>query len=224
MEPYPMEAFMKYVAVLFDLDGTLLDTTDLIIKSFQHTCGIHLNRQISKEEVVPYFGKTLRAGLEQLGPDCVEQLIETYRAYNLDHHDAMVEIFPGVISTIQRLASQGTKLAVVTSKTVKTAVRGLKLFEIDHYFTAVVGLESTPKHKPDPTPVLLALQLLQIEPHQALMVGDSPFDLQSARAAGVDTAAVRWSELPWRELAAEKPDYTLENMEDLLELIGGKPD
>lgn len=209
---------MKYKAILFDLDGTLLDTTELIIKTFQHTCGIHLKRQVTKEEIYPYFGKPLRAALEVLGPDCVEQLIETYRAYNLAHHDAMVGIFPGVISTIETLAQRGIKLAIVTSKTNKTAIRGLRLFGIDNYFHAIVGLECTDKHKPDPTPVKLALERLQVKPDQALMVGDSPFDLQSARAAGVQTMAVRWSVFPWRDIETERPDYILKKMEDLLEL------
>jgi pyrophosphatase PpaX len=210
---------MRIDAILFDLDGTLLDTTDLIIKSFQHTCSLHLQRDVTVDDVYPYFGKPLRTALGALGPDCVEDLIKTYRAYNLEHHDGMISIFPGVTDTIKALAEYGIKMAIVTSKTEKTALRGLRLFALESYFNEIIGLESTDKHKPDPAPVQLALERLQIEAEYALMVGDSPFDLQSAKAAGVKTAAVRWSALPWADMEAESPDVILEKTEDLLTIV-----
>lgn len=211
---------MRFKGVLFDLDGTLLDTNDLIIKSFQHTIRTHFQQEVDVNIVRSYFGKPLRAALEYLGPGREEEMIHTYRAYNLQHHDELAKIFSGVVETIQALYNAGVALGIVTSKTRVTALRGLKLFDLDKYFAVVVGYEECKNHKPHPEPVQLALAQLGLAPGQCLMVGDSPFDLISAKSAGVKTAAVRWSELPFEKLQAENPDYILNSMADLLPICG----
>jgi pyrophosphatase PpaX len=202
--------------ILFDLDGTLIDTSNLIVRSFQYTFTKHYGRALTSQEIYAFFGKTLRAAMEYYGPDKVEELIKTYREFNLTHHDELTTGFANVPETIRKLYNQGIGLAIVTSKTKSTAVRGLKLFDMDKYFLTVIGHEECQKHKPDPEPVQRALAEIKLAPDECLMVGDSPFDLASARAAGVKTAAVRWTQIDWNQLLAEKPDYELSTIEDLL--------
>ena len=207
---------MRFKGILFDLDGTLIDTSNLIVRSFQHTFTQHYGRALTPQEVYAFFGKPLRAAMEYYGPDKVEALIQTYREFNLAHHDELTTGFAYVPETMRQLYDNGIMLAIVTSKTKSTAIRGLKLFNMDTYFSVVIGHEECQKHKPDPEPVLRALAQLKLAPHECLMVGDSPFDLASARTAGVKTAAVRWSQLDWQLLQAEQPDYVLAVIEDLL--------
>lgn len=214
---------MKYKGVLFDLDGTLLDTSELIVRSFQHTFRLHYNRDLTIAEIHQFFGKTLRAAMEHYGPDKVEELITTYRDYNLTHHDNLTTTFAGVIEVIQNLYSAGVLMAIVTSKTKETALRGLQLFNLDNFFSVVIGVQQCSNHKPHPEPVLKALKHLNLQPKDCLMVGDSPFDILSAKQAGTKTAAVRWTQVPWNTLQAEHPDYVLETMSDLLYICDIRP-
>lgn len=213
---------MRYKGILFDLDGTLLDTSDLIIKSFQHAMQVHYQQEADIDIVRAYFGKPLRAALEVMGPDKVDELVDTYREYNLLHHDRLAKIFAGVVEAVQQLYSAGVLLGVVTSKTYATALRGLRLFDLDKYFPVVIGCERCTRHKPDPEPVLIGLAELGINAAECLMVGDSPFDIASARSAGVRTVAVGWSELPREVLLKEKPDYFVDSMAALLDVCGIK--
>lgn len=207
---------MNYSGLLFDLDGTLLDTNELIIQTFQHTFLTHYNRLITPEEVYPYFGKPLRAAMENLGPGREDELISTYREFNLSHHDQLTKVFEGVANTLSELDNQGLQMAIVTSKTKKTAIRGLRLFHLDKYFPVVIGCQECEFHKPHPEPVVKALVGLGLSAETCLMVGDSPFDLQSAREAGVKTAAVKWTKVAWESIQIEKPDYILHSFADLL--------
>lgn len=211
---------MGYKGILFDLDGTLLDTTDLIIKSFQHTVKAHYDREVDVDLVLRYFGKPLRAAMEVIGPEKVDELIQTYREYNLIHHDSLAKSFAGVAEVIQELFNQGLLMAIVTSKTQATAIRGLKLFDMDKYFPVIIGCEQSTNHKPHPEPVLVALAELGLTADECLMVGDSPADLASGKAAGTKTAAVSWTVLPMESLLAENPDYVLDTLADLLPLCG----
>jgi pyrophosphatase PpaX len=210
---------LKYKGILFDLDGTLLDTTPLILETFQYTFLNHYNRKLSLEDIQPYMGQPLIAAMQALGPGDEEMLIQTYREYNLAKHDALVGIFDGVYETVCRLHAAGAVLAVVTSKTAGTARRGLRLFNMEPFFTEVVGLEDTDRHKPLPEPVLCALDRIRLSPNECLMVGDSPHDIESAKAAGVATAGVGWSRVNMDELVCSNPDYMLKSMTDLLTIF-----
>jgi pyrophosphatase PpaX len=132
---------LGYKGVLFDLDGTLIDTTDLILKSFQYSFYKHYNRDADLGVVKAYFGKPLRAAVEVLAPDNVEEVLKTYREYNLVHHDRLAKSFAGVAEVIRDMYNDGVLMGIVTSKTHQTAIRGLKLFDMDKYFPVVIGFE-----------------------------------------------------------------------------------
>lgn len=215
-------ADFSFQGVFFDLDGTLLDTNPLILKSFQHTFRLHYGRDVSLADIQPFMGRPLRDAMEIMAPGNEDAAIDTYRQFNLAHHDALAGVFDGVQAMVKALADAGVVLAVVTSKTAATARRGLRLFQLEPYFHTVVGVDTTERHKPDPEPVLAALASTKLAPEQCLMVGDSPHDLLSGNRAGVKTAAVRWSQVDWRDVLAAKPDYVIESCSELLTIVQGK--
>lgn len=209
-------------AILFDLDGTLLDSTDLIIASFKHVVKKHLNKEISKEELIPSFGRPLIEAMEEIAPGQGDLLVSLYREYTQKHHDEMVKIFPEVVKTLEKLHDLNIKLGIVTSKVRKTALRGLELFNLDQLFDVFIGFEDTNIHKPKPEPILLALKKLGVKAENTLMVGDSPHDLVSAKAAGTKSVAVSWSSFPLERLAAEQPDFIINSMSQLIDLVNNK--
>ena len=127
----------KFRGVFFDLDGTLLDTTPLIVKSFQHAFQTHYQRPVTLEDIQPYMGKPLRAAMEVMAPGEEDSVIATYRAFNHIHHDQLAGIFEGVYDTVKILYDAGIKMAIVTSKTSVMARRGLRLFDMEKFFTVI---------------------------------------------------------------------------------------
>jgi pyrophosphatase PpaX len=215
---------LGYKGVLFDLDGTILDTTDLIIQSFRYSFNKHYNREPDIAVAKAYFGRPLREALEVMAPGDEDQVLKTYREYNLIHHDRLAKSFAGVAEVLRDMYNDGVLMGIVTSKTHQTALRGLKLFDMDKYFPVIVGFEQCRYHKPHPEPVQLGVAGLGLEPGECLMVGDSPFDIISARSAGVKTVAVRWSEVPWEDVMAAQPDFVIETIDELVALTGRSGD
>ena len=212
----------RFQGILFDLDGTLLDTTPLIMKSFQYTFQTVYNRDVGIEEVQPFMGRPLRDAMEVMAPGKVDEVLAVYRAYQQIHHDKLAGIFSGVAETLETLFGWGITLAVVTSKGSELAARGLRLFGLDNYFAAIIGFEESPRHKPEPDPALVAINRLHLNTTQCIMVGDSPFDIECGNRAGVKTAAVKWTNVPWDDVIAAKPDYILTEMSDLLQICRGE--
>lgn len=205
----------KIQGILFDLDGTLLNTNELVVKSFQHTLKRELNLDVAEDRLYQYFGEPLRDTLGRFAADRVEELVQVYREFNIANHDRLVTPFPGVEETVKQLSAQGLKLAVVTSKIKKTAMMGLKLCGLEDYFQVVIALEDTEHHKPHPEPILKALEILELEKNQVIMVGDSTYDIRCAKNAGIRCAAVSWTTLPQQIIQQEGPDYLVKDMMEL---------
>jgi pyrophosphatase PpaX len=205
--------------VLFDLDGTLINTNDLVIASFKHTVRKHLNKEIAEEELYCYFGEPLIDIMHKLDPDQADQMVKTYREFNLNRHDELTTPFPGAADMLADLNRRGFRLGVVTSKIRHMAERGLRLFGLDRWMDVLVGFEDTEYHKPHPEPINIALDRLDTRPGEVLMVGDSPFDLECARNAGVMSAAVKWSVHPKERLLSCKPDLFLNSFYELPEIV-----
>jgi pyrophosphatase PpaX len=207
-------------AVLFDLDGTLLDSMELIRRSYWHALRVHRGIEPENAEWLEGIGRPLRWQLERHAHDAreIEDMLATYRAYNLEHHDASVGAFPGAVASVRALAERGLALGVVTSKLRVGALRGLERGGFAGLFDVVVAADDVSAHKPDPTPVRAALEALGVEARAAIMVGDSPHDLAAGRAAGTRTAAVAWGPFPRAALAACEPDYMLEEPAEIARL------
>ncbi len=206
--------------ILFDLDGTIVDTNELIIASFMHV----MNHSLTREEIIPHMGTTLEQQLRTFsGQEDVASLVKAYREYNSLHHDEMVAPFPEVSEVLARLQAQGIKMGVVTTKIRATTTRVLGLFDLDQYMQVIVTLDDVEHPKPDAEPIRKALEALGSAPERTLMVGDSPADLKSATAAGVQSAAVAWSLKGEQELSKYEPTFVIHRMSDLYNLVLADP-
>ncbi|MDX5474687.1 MAG: pyrophosphatase PpaX [Bacillaceae bacterium] len=211
---------MTINTVLFDLDGTLIDTNDLIITSFLHTLDHYYPGQYRREDVLEFIGPPLYDTFVSMDKDRVEEMITHYREFNLAKHDELVNEFKGVFETVQTLHEKGLKLGIVTSKMSPAVIMGLKLTKLDQFFDVVVALDHVTKAKPDPEPIHIALQQLGAKPEEAIMVGDNHHDILSGKNAGTKTAAVSWTLKGVEYLQQFEPDYVLTHMEDLLPIVG----
>lgn len=214
---------MTIDTILFDLDGTIVNTNELIIASFLHVMEKH-HPEVSpypREKIIPFMGLTLEQQLREFtGVEDVALYVKDYRAYNTEHHDALVQEIPHVNEVLTRLKEEGIKLGVVTTKMRPSTYRVLELFGIMKFMDILVTLDDVEHPKPHPEPVLTALSRLGSEPARTLMVGDSPADLQSARAAGVQSAGVAWSLKGAEKLKTYEPDYILNDMLDIYSILG----
>jgi pyrophosphatase PpaX len=210
----------KINTVLFDLDGTLIDTNELIISSFLHTLEHYYPNQYKREDVLPFLGPTLRETFEPMDGTKVDEMIATYRKYNLAHHDTFVTEFPTVLDTVKNLKEKGYKVGIVTTKISDVVMKGLKLTKLDSYFDVIVALDHVEKAKPDPEPIFKALEQLGSKPEEAIMVGDNYHDILAGKNAGTKTAGVAWTIKGRDHLEQFEPDYILEEMADLLKILG----
>lgn len=209
-------------AILFDLDGTLINTNKLIVKTFQYIFKEYLKLDVPEGELVKYFGEPLRATMSRYYPENPEFLIEAYKEYNHKVHDEIAEAFDGVEEALKEFKQKRIKIAVVTSKRRSMAERGLKLFNLYDIMDAVVTPEDTEKHKPAGEPVLKACELLNIKPQEAIMVGDSYNDILSGKNAGCSTCLVKYTGVPLNEVLKTNPDYVIDHIRDIFDIITEK--
>lgn len=205
--------------IFFDLDGTLINTNKLIVSSFQYVFKENLDLMVEEQEIVQYFGEPLSYTMAKYTEDRVEELVQKYVEYSLSIHDEYTEGFSGVEEGLCYLREKGYKLAVVTSKRRNTALRGLRLFDLEKYFDVIISPEDTEKHKPCGEPVLKACEVLELSPEEVLMVGDSHNDILCGRNAGAKTCLVKYTALPLERLLEHKPDYVIESIEDIINII-----
>jgi pyrophosphatase PpaX len=202
---------MRFPVVLFDLDGTLVDSAAVILASFHHATETVLNRRVPDEQILAHVGGTnLEAQMARLDPRHVDELVRVYRAHNDPSYDVLA-CFDGMVDVLHSLKAEGRQLGVVTAKRRPTVERVFAGAGIGEYFDVVVGSDSTERHKPDPEPVLHALRELDAKPEDAAYVGDSPFDMAAARAAGVFAVAVAWGGIH----RVEDADVLVESPEEL---------
>lgn len=207
-------------AVLFDLDGTLVDSIELLVTSMQFAFDGRTRRP-PVDQWVAMIGTPLDTMLAHWaeGADDVQLLRARYREYQIANHDAKTRAYPGAVDAVRALHASGVHLAVVTSKLELGARRSLGFVGIEECFTAVVGIDQTLRHKPEPEPVLHALTLLGVPTTRALFIGDSTHDMYAGRAAGVPTAAALWGPYHRAQLEMTAPDYWLSHMGEVLPLV-----
>jgi pyrophosphatase PpaX len=205
---------------LFDLDGTLIDSIELILTSYRHTLKIHRGIEPPDEVWMKGLGTPLWVQFREWTEDPAEiqAMVATYREYNLANHDRMVRPYDGVVEQVRRLKTCGKTLGLVTSKLRGGALRGLRVADLESEFDVVVGSDEVEHPKPHPEPVLKALERLGRPAAGTVFIGDSRHDLECGRAAGVRTAAVLWGPFGRSDLEDLAPDYWLERPADLATL------
>ena len=208
-------------AALFDFDGTLVDTTDLIYQSMRHASGEVLGREISREILMANVGQPLPRQMELLSAEHAEALLDSYRLHNEENHDALIKEFPGVEEALARLRWAGVQVAVVTSKRRFSVDMALKIFPgLGEVVDQWVTMEDTTEHKPRPEPLLKGLELLDNIPREeAAYVGDSPFDVAAAKAAGVTSVAVSWGAFSEEILRSAEPDHLVPDLDSAVDVL-----
>lgn len=208
-----------YKAYLFDGDGTLYDTAEMIYQCFLYSCRKFGNIEVKREDVFANIGIPLRPQLEHfLGPltdKKAAEILEAHMAYQLTIYKDYLHLFPSVAETLAQLKQKGKKLGVVTSRKIKTLTLYLETTGIKHLFDVLITPEVTQKHKPDPEPALAALNKLQCAASETLFAGDAVYDIECGTKAGVDTAFVDWSHIPRSSLSIQ-PTYFIHTMSELL--------
>ena len=209
-----------YDAVLFDLDGTVVDSVELIISSFQHATREVLGREFTREETIQGIGKPLREQMVALSPGHADDLVRSYQVFNHREHDRMLTLYDGVKTLLIGLRDAGVKLGLVTSKSRRVTQMAFDLTGIEALFDETVCAEDTPRNKPLPDPILLCMERLGVPAQRSVYVGDSPFDIQAAHAAGLESIGVTWGVFSEEVLAAEKPGTLVHSMSGLAEVLG----
>lgn len=204
--------------LLFDFDGTLLDTNELIVQTFLSVLGEHFPGQYGREDVLHFIGPSLEQTFTKIAPGRVDELSDQYRRLNRTLHDELVSEYDGVTETLRTLKSRGLKMAIVSTKREETILHGLQLMGAHDIFDALVALDHVQNPKPHPEPLELALRLLDADQEGALMIGDNSHDIEGGKNAGVRTAGVAWAVKGEAFLAAYEPDFMLNHITDLLEL------
>jgi pyrophosphatase PpaX len=207
-------------AVLFDLDGTLVDTEELILASARHATETVLGEALPDSVLRHNIGVPLRAQMAEYAPGHVDELLAAYRTHNAVVHDDLIREYPGTEQALEAVRSAGYSMAIVTSKSRPVAQRGLDFFGLGRFFELVVGYEDTVIHKPEAEPVLETAHRLGVSAGECVYVGDSPHDMAAGKAAGALTAAAMWGPFPDRVLGPG-PDFALDNLGQLADLLGG---
>jgi pyrophosphatase PpaX len=208
-------------ALLFDLDGTLVDSIELILSSMHHAFDGHAGRIPTTDEWRALIGRPLIDSFREFEPDEgeVSRLLARYREHQLLHHDRLVRPYTGVVDAIRGFAAAGLPMALVTSKADWLAKRALVHIGLDDAIPVIVGCDSCTNHKPHPEPVERALALLRATPERAIFVGDSPHDVASGRAAGVYTVGVTWGAFTRAEMARAGADLVIHDVGALASVV-----
>lgn len=210
---------MSIQTVLFDLDGTLIDTNELINVSFEYTFKQY-DFDFTKEEILAFNGPPLRETFQRLNPKFADEMIRTYREHNHNIHEEYVKLFPNVLKTLDELKSNDIPIGIVTSKMRDGVQLGLDITGLSTYFETVITVDDVTQPKPHPESVIKAMNDLRGEVDSTIMIGDNYHDIQAGHNAGMVTAGVSWTSKGKEYLEKYKPTYMLEDMQDLLRIVG----
>ena len=212
----------RFDPILFDLDGTVIDSTRLIRESHRHALQTVLGRELPDATLLANVGRPLMDQMRAFSADDAEELARVFRSWNLRMHDELLAPYDGMDDLLGELRSAGRRLGVVTSKNRLTVRRSFEVLPIDHHFEVVVVAEDSEAHKPDPAPLRVAIERLGVtDPAALCYVGDAPFDICAARAAGITAIGVTWGFFPRSALEAEGADVVVDTLPELREVLIG---
>jgi pyrophosphatase PpaX len=213
-------ARLPWRSVLFDLDGTLVDTIDLIVASHRHAITTVLGRDLPDDVLRGGIGRPLLEQMSVFDPERAQELYDTYRVWNHANTERLLRRYDGVDEVLGRLHAAGAAIGVVTSKSRDAVELAQRILPPPVPFDAVVTAEDTERHKPGPEPILHALELLGGTPADAVYVGDARYDVMAARAAGTAAVAVTWGAGHEDALREAGPDAIVGSPAELAEVLG----
>ena len=211
--------------VIFDFDGTVMNTNRVIMASWQHTYRTITGHEGDETYILSTFGEPLELSLKNAFPHVpVEQSVEIYRDFHRDNFGPMIKPFPGIYDMLEKVKERGYKTGIATSRVRETLEQGLEQYNMRKYFDAIVTVEEVTKHKPDPQMLLKVLKKLNSAPDRAVMLGDTLLDIICAKSAGAGAILVGWSEaLAGKTISdfetKKAPDYIIHNPEELFDII-----
>lgn len=218
LEPLPTAVEV----VLFDLDGTVVDTIAHILASFRHTTAEVFGAPLPDAELMHNVGIPLVHQMRQFTDDeeTAQRLLSVYRDFNHRTHDEMARLYPNTLATLDTLLVAGIPMGIVTSKGRSMADRAVQLFGLGRYFQIVMTADDTPAHKPDPLPVIMGAEALGVLPSHAVYVGDSPMDVEAGNRAGAFTVAATWGVASRERLVAAGPSAIIDDIAELPAVLG----
>lgn len=213
---------LRWPVVLFDLDGTLANTIDLIVASYNHAFREVMGVERDPDEIRSWIGRPLLDSFAAVAPEHAAELDRVYRAWNLAQTEELLREYPGVREMLEDLAGAGARLGVVTSKRRETALLAMRGVGIDGLLELLAAMEDTERHKPGPEPLLYAVERLGVRPADCVYVGDAVVDLQAGRAAGMAVVGVSWGAGERADLEAVGPDALVDSADELGRVLLGR--
>ncbi|MGA8264251.1 MAG: HAD-IA family hydrolase [Ignavibacteriaceae bacterium] len=208
----------NFEGIIFDIDGTMTSTNDLIFASFNHVMSKYLNKSLTKNEIISLFGPTEDVILEEwTGEDYPKARQDYYDFYSENH--AMADLYPGIFEILTFIKSQKIPLSIFTGKGKDAAVITLKKLNIYDFFDMIITGNDVKEHKPSPEGIMMFLEKFKLKPKKVLMIGDSPSDIQASRGAGVKIASVLWDSYSQAKEIELKSDYVFHEVSELREFL-----
>lgn len=209
---------MKIDGIIFDIDGTLTSTNELIFASINHVMNKYLNKTLTNDEIVSLFGPPEDVILEEsMGQDYSRARKDYYNFYSDNHF--MADLYPGIVEVLEYIKSKKIPLSIFTGKGRDAAVITLKKLSIFDYFDFIMTGDDVNEHKPSPEGILRFIEKFKLNPQNVLMIGDSPSDIKASRSAGVKIASVLWDSYSKEEVLEMKSDYVFHTVIDLREFL-----
>ena len=207
---------MRFPIVLFDLDGTIVDSGWIILASYRHATTTVLGRDYPDEVLLARVGAgDLEEQMREFDVERSDELARAYREFYAPLHSEL-QAFPGMLELLRRLDEEGRTLGIVSAKRHDIVQLALDALGFGETLDIVVGSDEAPRGKPHPDQILLALKRLGADPDQTAYVGDAPFDVAAAKAAGVHAVGVTWGGIHTRErMEGEGPDAVVDTAEEL---------
>jgi pyrophosphatase PpaX len=211
----------RWSTAVFDLDGTLADTIDLIVESYQYAFRTVIGREEDPDVIRSWIGRPLIGAFRDHSPEHADELYATYLRWNADNTERLIRDYDGVVGVLADLRAAGVAVGVATSKRRESAQQAMDILGISEHVEVLVAMEDTERHKPDPTPLLLALDRMGRGANGAVYVGDAVVDVLAGKAAGMDTVAVTWGAGLREPLEAVRPSAVVTTADELRRALVG---
>ncbi len=204
--------------ILFDFDGTLMNTNKLIVEALGETVKNVLNREMTEQDLLNVYGNYLDEQMKYFSKEKYEEMVAYYRQYYRTHRDN-IELFPDVDNLLKDLKRLGYKIGITSAKSRAGILHGLDLFGLKQYIDHIVSSTEVKNNKPHPESVYRAMDYFQCKKDNLILIGDSPYDIQCGINAGIKTALVSWTIFPKERFNGMQLDYIINKPSDILEIV-----